>query len=174
MTPSPQSTPTLLNPRLDLQFERIIAAPRAGVWRAYTEPALLKRWFCPLPWTTTDCEIDLRPGGVFRTTMRSPEGQLFPNAGCYLDIVPGQRLVWTNALLADFRPSEPSVTCGHDSAAFMFTARVELADHPAGTRYTATVMHADEAGCRAHAALGFEAGWSAALDQLVALVAKGL
>ena len=54
------------NPQLDLTFERIIDVPKELVWRAWTEPALLKPWFCPLPWKTIDAEIDLRPGGMFR------------------------------------------------------------------------------------------------------------
>jgi uncharacterized protein YndB with AHSA1/START domain len=51
---------------------------------------------------------------------------------------------------------------------------IELADHKQGTRYTATVIHADEGGCKRHAAMGFEQGWGAALDQLVAMVKKGI
>ncbi len=62
------------NSKLDLCFTRVVQVPRAMVWRAWTEPELLKPWFCPLPWKTIDCEIDLRPGGMFRTTMQSPEG----------------------------------------------------------------------------------------------------
>jgi uncharacterized protein YndB with AHSA1/START domain len=162
------------NPMLDLHFTRDIDVPKAAVWRAWTEPALLMPWFCPLPWTTIDAEIDLRPGGIFRTTMRSPEGQEFPNLGCYLEVIPEHKLVWTNALLPGFRPSPLSATCGNDEAAFMFTAMIELADHAGGTRYTATVMHAEEAGCQKHASMGFEAGWGAALDQLVAMVKKGI
>lgn len=160
--------------RLDLHFSRIIAVPRALVWRAWTEPALLKPWFCPLPWTTIDAEIDLRPGGIFRTTMRSPEGREFPNLGCYLEVVPEQRLVWTNTLLPGFRPAPMGETCGSEDAAFLFTAMIELADHAGGTGYSATVIHADEASCQKHAAMGFEAGWGAALDQLVAMVKKGI
>ena len=137
-----------VNPRLDLSFSRIVEVPRSLVWRAWTEPELLKQWFCPLPWKTIDCEIDLRPGGLFRTTMQSPEGAEFPNAGCYLEVVPNERLVWTNALLPGFRPSTLSATCGDNDAEFMFTAMIELADDGAGTRYTATVIHADAAGCR--------------------------
>ena len=162
------------DPKRDLRFERVIDVQRPLVWRAWTEPGLLKPWFCPKPWTTTDCEIDLRPGGVFRTTMRSPEGQEFPNLGCYLDIEPQTRLVWTNALLPGYRPSLVTEKCGTDDTGFMFTARIELADHPVGTLYTATVIHADEAGCQKHAAMGFEAGWSTALDQLVTMVKQGL
>lgn len=163
-----------LHPNLDLSFTRVVDVPRSLVWRAWTEPKLLMPWFCPLPWKTIDCEIDLRPGGIFRTTMLSPEGREFPNAGCYLDIIPNERLVWTNALLAGYRPSFVPEKCGTDDTGFMFTAMVELADAEGGTRYSATVIHADEDGCKRHAAMGFEGGWSAALDQLVAMIQRGI
>jgi uncharacterized protein YndB with AHSA1/START domain len=158
--------------KLDLSLTRIVDVPRHLVWRAWTEPELLKPWFCPLPWKTVDCEIDLRPGGLFRTTMQSPEGIEFPNVGCYLEVLPDLKLVWTNALLPGYRPSPLTTTCGDESAEFMFTAMIELADHGQGTRYTATVIHADEAGCKKHAAMGFEGGWATALDQLVAMVKR--
>lgn len=160
--------------KLDLSFTRVVDVPRSLVWRAWTEPELLKPWFCPLPWKTIDCEIDLRPGGLFRTTMQSPEGVEFPNAGCYLEVVPQEKLVWTNALLPGYRPCKLNATCGSDDANFLFTAMVELADQGQGTRYTATVIHADETGCKQHAAMGFEGGWGTALDQLVAMIKKGV
>ncbi|MEQ1591724.1 MAG: SRPBCC family protein [Thiobacillaceae bacterium] len=162
------------NPKLDLSFTRIVDVPRALVWRAWTEPELLKPWFCPLPWKTIDCEIDLRPGGIFRNTMQSPEGNEFPGTGCYLEIIPNEKLVWTNALLPGFRPNSVTEVCGSDDTNFMFTAMIELADHAEGTQYTATVIHADEAGCKKHAAMGFEAGWGAALDQLVAMIKRNI
>jgi uncharacterized protein YndB with AHSA1/START domain len=161
------------NSKLDLTFTRDVDVPRALVWRAWTEPALLMPWFCPLPWKTIDCEIDLRPGGIFSTTMQSPEEQKFPNLGCYLEVIPTEKLVWTNALLPGFRPSNLMTTCGSDDAEFMFTAMLELSDHAGGTRYKATVIHADEAGCQQHAEMGFEGGWGAALDQLVAFIKQG-
>jgi uncharacterized protein YndB with AHSA1/START domain len=162
------------NPLFDLRFSRVIDLPKEAVWRAWTEPELLKPWFCPLPWKTIDCYIDLRPGGSFRTTMSSPEGQEFPNRGCYLEVIPNQKLVWTNALLPGYRPGPLTVAGGSEEAQFLFTAMLELADHAGGTLYTATVIHADEAGAKKHAAMGFEAGWGAALDQLVAMVKKGV
>lgn len=162
------------NPHTDLSFTRIIDIPKALVWRAWTEPDLLMPWFCPLPWKTIDCEIDLRPGGIFRTTMQSPEGREFPGTSCYLEVIPNQKLVWTNALLPGYRPSFVLETCGTDDTGFMFTAMIELEDHAEGTRYTATVIHADEAGCKKHAEMGFESGWGAALDQLVAMVKSRL
>src|SRR5262249_22802221 len=93
-----------IDPKLDLVLERFVEVSPELVWMAWTQPEHLKKWFTPAPWTTVDCEIDLRPGGVFRTVMRSPEGKDFPNAGCYLEIVPNRKLVWTDALGAGFRP----------------------------------------------------------------------
>lgn len=155
-------------PHLDLVLQRVIPTPVAQVWRCWTEPALLMQWFCPKPWQTVECEIDLRPGGIFRTVMQSPTGDQHPNEGCYLELVPNERLVWTGALKAGFRPA--------DAAAhpFVFTAVISLAPHADGcTLYTATVMHSDESGRQTHEAMGFHQGWGAALDQLVA-VAAGL
>ena len=166
---------THFNSKLDLTFERIVDVPPHLVWRAWTEPELIKQWFCPLPWKTIDAEVDVRPGGIFRTTMQSPEGKAFPNIGCYLETVKNEKLVWTNALLPGFRPALMNAPCGDESAEFMFTAKVEMAPHgETGTRYRATVIHADEAGCQTHAAMGFEQGWGVALDQLVALVKRGI
>ena len=162
------------NPKLDLTFERIVDVPKELVWRAWTEPTLLKQWFCPLPWKTIDAEMDLRPGGMFRTTMQSPEGREFPGASCYLEVIPNEKLVWTNALLPGYRPALATASCGADDADFKFTAIITMADHAGGTRYRATVIHADEAGCQQHAAMGFETGWGAAFDQLLAMVKKGI
>ena len=154
----------------DLLLERIVSVPPELVWRAWTVPAVLMRWFMPVPWTTTACEIDLRPGGKFRTVMRSPEGQEFENIGCYLEVAPIERLTWTSALNAGFRPS---ASAGTDSLGIVFTAAISLARHPQGTKYTAQVMHGDAGGRNRHEQMGFEDGWGKALEQLVA-VAKTL
>jgi uncharacterized protein YndB with AHSA1/START domain len=147
----------VLDPRLDLVLERVIDVPPELVWQAWTNPEDLKAWFAPRPWMTVACEIDLRPGGAFRTVMRSPEGQEFPGAGCYLEVVPRERLVWTDALLPGYRPSpEP-----------FFTAVVTMEAVGSGTRYRAVAIHRDEAGKARHEAMGFHAGWSTVLDQLV-------
>lgn len=160
--------PTIpFNPKLDLSFERIVNVPKALIWKAWTQPKHLMPWFCPLPWKTIDCEIDLRPGGIFRTTMQSPEGQLFPGTGCYLEVIENERLVWTNALLPGFRPASSSTPEDGKIGEFFFTATIALASHASGTKYTATVIHGDEASCQKHAAMGFHEGWGKALDQLV-------
>jgi uncharacterized protein YndB with AHSA1/START domain len=162
-----KTKPFKLDPKLDLVLERVVDVPRELVWRAWTEPEHIKKWFTPVPWQTVDCEIDLRPGGIFRTVMRSPEGQDYPNVGCYLDVVRNERLVWTNALEAGFRPATRTpdpATCGE----FFFTAFITLEPHGKGTRYTALVLHKDEPGRKQHEDMGFHDGWGKALDQLVA------
>ncbi|MDB5811561.1 MAG: putative glutathione S-transferase-related transrane protein [Betaproteobacteria bacterium] len=154
------------DPKLDLVLERVVDVPRELVWRAWTECEHLKKWFTPAPWQTVDCEIDLRPGGIFRTVMRSPEGQDFPNLGCYLEVIKNEKLAWTNALGPGFRPmASPETThCG----TFMFTAMIMLEAQGKSTKYTAVAMHQNEAGRKQHADMGFQDGWGAALNQLVA------
>lgn len=166
MTPS---KPHEIDPKRDLVFDRVVDVPRETVWLAWTTPELLKNWFTPSPWKTTDCEIDLRPGGIFRTMMRSPEGQEFPNLGCYLEVIKDERLVWTNALAPGFRPAKLSAGKGIDHVLFAFTAVISLEAHERGTKYTARVMHGDDEDCKRHAQMGFRDGWGKALDQLVAM-----
>jgi uncharacterized protein YndB with AHSA1/START domain len=158
-----RSNPYQFDPELDLVLERIVDVPVERVWQAWTIPAQLKQWFTPAPWTTVDCEIDLWPGGIFRTVMRSPEGKEFPNDGCYLEIVENQKLVWTGALAPGFRPRDIS------GFPFVMTAIIMLEPHSAGTKYTARVLHMDPAGRKKHEEMGFHTGWGKALEQLVAL-----
>lgn len=93
------------DPKLDLVLERVVDVPPELVWTAWTTPKHIRHWFVPKPWTCADVEIDLRPGGMFRSVMRSPEGQEFNNLGCYLEIVPNQRLVFTDTMLPGYRPA---------------------------------------------------------------------
>jgi uncharacterized protein YndB with AHSA1/START domain len=165
------STVPSFDPRLDLVLERVVPVPRERVWAAWTTPEQIKQWFTPAPWSTVDCEIDLRPGGIFRTVMRSPEGQEFPNVGCYLEILPNEKLVWTNVLAPGFRPITVSSPAG-DCSDLLFTAVITLEPHPNGTKYTALVLHKDEADRKQHDEIGFQEGWGKALDQLVALAQK--
>ena len=160
------------DPRLDLVLERIVDVPLELVWAAWTRPEHIKKWFTPAPWTTVDCKIDLRPGGIFRTVMRSPEGQEFPDVGCYLEVIENEKLVWTSVLLPGYRPANLDPQPGHDCAALAFTAIIMLESHGNGTKYTAIAMHKDEEGCKKHAEMGFHEGWGKALDQLVALAEK--
>lgn len=155
-TASPQIKP---NPELDLVLERVIDVPRDLVWSAWTEPKHLKHWFVPKPWTLVECEIDLRPGGIFRSVMRSPEGEEFPNDGCILEVRPKERFIWTDTLLPGYRPApEPFFTAVIDLEA--------LGDN--STRYVATAIHGNVESRRKHEEMGFHEGWGTTLDQLVA------
>jgi uncharacterized protein YndB with AHSA1/START domain len=153
------------DPNLDLLLERVIDVPRELVWKAWTMPEHIKKWFTPAPWKTIDCEVDLRPGGIFRTVMQSPERQTFPNIGCYLEIVDNSRLVWTNAMQPGYRPSAVAQGCPGES--FYFTGILTFERHGAGTKYTALVKHAEAAAKKRHAEMGFYDGWNSALNQLI-------
>jgi uncharacterized protein YndB with AHSA1/START domain len=152
-----------IDPERDLVLERDIDVPVALVWKAWTTPEHLRHWFVPKPWTISECVIDLRPGGGCRTVMRSPEGQEFPNVGCYLEIVPQQRLVFTDTLLAGWRPSPKP----------FFTAVLELSPTATGTHYKAIAIHGDPAACKTHADMGFHHGWGTVVDQLVEYIKDG-
>ena len=146
------------DPALDLVLEREIDVPVQLVWEAWTSPESIWEWFCPKPWSVSSCEIDLRPGGRFNTVMRSPEGEEFPNSGCYLEIVPNERLVFTDTLLPGFRPAPKP----------FFTAALLLEPTATGTRYTAIAIHGNEETRRQHEEMGFHEGWNTVVDQLVA------
>jgi uncharacterized protein YndB with AHSA1/START domain len=150
------------DPDLDLWFERVVEVPPHLVWAAWTQPEHIKQWFTPAPWKTIDCEIDVRPGGIFRTVMQSPDGEVMDGgAGCILEAIENERLVWTSALGPGYRPLPD------DDLAF--TAIISIAPDGDGTRYRATAMHRDPEGARRHAEMGFEEGWGTAFDQLVEL-----
>ena len=166
MTPS---TTRQFDPQLDLLLERVVDVRPELVWKAWTTPEILKKWFTPAPWTTVDCVLELRPGGTFKTVMRSPEGQDFPNLACVLEVSPGVELVWTTMLGPGFRPATPSVPPNH---ALAFTAVISIEPHGSGTRYRAHVMHPDPEARRSHGEMGFHDGWGTALDQLVATMTQ--
>jgi uncharacterized protein YndB with AHSA1/START domain len=144
----------------ELVLERILDAPRDKVYRCWTEPELLKQWFAPKPWTTTAAELDVRPGGASNVVMRSPEGQDFPNPGVYLEVVPNERLVMTDAFGPGWKPA---------GKPFM-VAEVRFEDAgPGKTKYTATARHWNEESRQQHEAMGFHEGWGICARQLEAL-----
>src|SRR3954471_17276344 len=146
----------------ELILNRLIDAPRAALFRAWTDPRLLKQWFAPLPWTTPAAELDVRPGGANLVVMRGPDGKEFPNRGVYLEIVENARLVITDAYTAAWVPSEKP---------FM-TVILTFEDEGGKTRYTARVRHWTVADREAHEKMGFHQGWGQCTDQLAALVAR--
>jgi uncharacterized protein YndB with AHSA1/START domain len=144
----------------DLILTRIIDAPRAKVFKAWTEPELLKKWFAPAPLTTPVVETDVRPGGSSLIVMRGPDGSEFPNRGVYLEVVENERLVFTNAYTKAWEPSEKPFV----------TVVLTFEDKGLGTRYAALVRHWSVADREAHEKMGFHTGWAICTEQLAALV----
>lgn len=148
-----------MNPDLDLAIERVIHAPRQDVWEAWTDPASLEQWWIPAPTLCRVESLDLQPGGAF-ATMMSEDGETFvPHLNaCFLLVEPLERIVFTNVLDGEWRPTNP-----HPVA---MTAEIVMRDHPDGTDYRVTVRHGDPAHRAQHAALGFADGWGTVTDQL--------
>ena len=96
----------------DLLLTRIIGAPPENVFRAWTEPELLKQWFAPKPYTTPVVDVDLRPGGANLIVMRDPQGNDIPTRGVYLEVVKNERLVLTDACTKAWEPSEKPFMTG--------------------------------------------------------------
>lgn len=150
---------SVFDPALDLVIERRIDVPPGALWACWTQPTLLERWFCPVPWKMTDIDLDLRPGGHFRGVIRGPAGEAMPNEGCYLEVLPERRLVWTDALARGWRPR---------ATPFM-TGIITIDPVAGGTLYRGVALHADTEARARHEAMGFLEGWGKATDQLAAL-----
>jgi len=149
------------NPDLDLTVSRVIRAPRAAVWSAWTDPQKFERWWIPEPARCKVVEMDLRPGGAFSTQMSENGSHFGPHiSGCFLAVDDLERIVFTTALVGGWRPAEEP----------FITAIITFEEHPLGTSYVAHVMHKSNADRKAHEELGFYDGWGTVIEQLAKLV----
>jgi uncharacterized protein YndB with AHSA1/START domain len=152
-----------INPKVDFVLDRFIDAPKHLVWEALTKPEHLKEWYMPKPWgVVSNCELDVRPGGIFSIDIATPEGQDFPNLGCFLEVIPMERLSWTSMLFPGYRPAV------FDD--IPITAIVTMETVGTGTRYVFTALHRDEDDFEKNKASGWQQGTEIALDQFVAHV----
>ena len=155
---------TQLNPDLDLVISRVIKAPAAAVWDAWTNPAKFEQWWVPHPTVCRVLDMDLRPGGSFRTEISEDGGGFEPHiTGCFLAVDPRRRIVFTDSLIAGWRPS---------ADAFM-TAIITVVEHPEGTEYEARALHRSAADRDSHERMGFHDGWGTVTRQLADLVEGG-
>ena len=150
---------------LDLVLERTLDAPVDLVWKAYTDPEHLKQWFAPKPYEITECELDLRPGGIFRIRMVGPDGfdTGHGNAGCVLEVVEGEKLAWTSALGPGYRPDRNGrrLRMLPDDRDRHLRRRRQRQDRLQGRR--AAQGRADR---DTHEKMGFQDGWGTVAGQL--------
>jgi uncharacterized protein YndB with AHSA1/START domain len=146
-----------MNPELDLTISRVIRAPRDAVWDAWADPRKLEQWWVPKPSVGRVVNLDLVPGGSFLTEISENKGEFAGHIdGCFLDVVPNERIVFTTALVGGWRPAENP----------FITAIITFADHPDGTQYNSLVMHKNPADREAHIGYGFYDGWGTVIGQL--------
>ena len=147
----------------EIVITRVFDAPRELVWRAWTEPDRLMRWWAPRDFTTPFCTVDLRLGGVFHYCMRSPNGQDIWGKGVYREISAPERIVYVdsfsdpegNTVLPThygLSPSHPTET----------VVTVTFAEHEGGTELT--LRHAIPKATLERG--GTEQGWGEMLDRL--------
>ncbi|MCZ4281345.1 SRPBCC family protein [Kiloniella laminariae] len=145
------------SPDYTLSITRVINGPRETVWRCWTETKLIKQWFCPKPWTVPEADLDARPGGRMNLVMAGPNGERIDTIGSFLEVIPQERLIFSDSYSEGFMPRAES---------FM-TGVVELSDEGStGTRMVWSARHSSEDARQKHLEMGFEQGWNAAADQL--------
>jgi uncharacterized protein YndB with AHSA1/START domain len=151
----------------ELILTRVIDPPREKLFRAWTEPWLLKQWFAPVPFTTPVAELDVRPGGANFIVMRGPDGVETPHRGVYLEVVQNARLVFTNAFAKAWEPVDLKSMSIPSFLTFVLT----FDDAGGGkTKYTACLLHWTAADREQHEQMGFHQGWGQCTNQLAALV----
>ncbi|NKL33121.1 polyketide cyclase [Rhizobium leguminosarum bv. viciae] len=151
------------NTQHELVLVREFDAPREKIYKAWTDPDLLKQWFVPRPWGVAEATLDVRPGGSSVVVMHDPEGNQYPNHGVYLEIVENEKIVFTDAYTSAWAPSEKP----------FFTGVILLEDlGNRCTKYTAKALHWRAEDREAHEKMGFHEGWGKAADQLAELLAK--
>ncbi len=145
----------------ELVLSRDIEVPRDRLFKAWTTQ--LPLWWGPHGTTTPVCEMDLRPGGIFRTIMRAPDGAEFSTRGVFLEVVENERIVFTDAYGPGWTPARD----------ILFTAIITFEEISAGrTNYTARALHWTVASRDKHEKMGFHQGWGESLDRLVAIATR--
>ena len=158
----PATADTTKTAEREITITRVFNAPRALVFKAWTDANELAQWWGPKGFTNPVCEIDARVGGAIRIHMRSPDGSVYPMKGEFREIVPPERLVFTNiAVDAADKPIIEGLTT------VTFIERGGKTTMTLQTRGRAVVDYA------VGYLQGMEMGWSGSIDKLEILLARG-
>lgn len=143
----------------ELRMSRVFNAPRSLVWKVWTDPDHLARWWGPFGPDYTSAQIDFRVGGEFRVLMKTPDGQVFPAAGEFLEIVEPERIVYEGDTKAP-----TACGCGLPPKARVTVLFEELMKKK--TQLVIETIFPDGDALVAANAAGFSASWSKSLDDL--------
>lgn len=147
-------------PHRDVRFERRLAAPRALVYKAWTDPAMMANWWGPRDFTNPVCRVDARPGGGMFIVMRAPDGGEHPMKGLFHQVLENERLAFTDTALDKD---------GNVLLEGMTIATFE--DHGQGTVLTVWSSAVGMEGMAPEMLAGMHDGWSQSLDRLDDLLA---
>lgn len=145
--------------RHELVVERLMDAPVAALWTAYTDH--LNEWFCPPPWRAEVQEMDLRAGGRSAIAMYGPDGEVMPNEGVYLEVIPERLIVFTDAFTHGWNPAGPFMV-----GSFEFEPRGDQ------TLYRGRARHWSAEAKAQHEAMGFAEGWGKVAEQWEAVAQR--
>lgn len=146
----------------ELTISRLLPAPRSQVFKMWAAPGALARWWGPFGITTPICEMDLRPGGVFRTVMRGPDGKEYPAKALFIETAEPQRIVFTDAFEPGFYPAAESFV----------TTVITFEEFRGKTKHTTRALHKTATDCQRHELMGFYQGWNECLDRLAACLSQ--
>jgi uncharacterized protein YndB with AHSA1/START domain len=158
---APPSDPS---PAQEFGLTRIFEAPRALVFKVWTDPRYVALWWGLEGTSAARCELDVRPGGDWRIDMRAANGLVFPNGGVFLEVTPGERLVYTD--IPD--PTSPA-WAGTPPRPLLHTVSFENAER-GGTRVSLSVRAHSPSDCERLLKLGMRDGISQSLDRLERLL----
>ena len=140
---------------------RIFDAPRALVWKAWTDSKMMAQWFGPRSFTNPVCELDVRVGGSLRIVMRGPDGNDYPMKGVFRQVVPLERLVFSNI-----------ATDKDGNHLLEGETTVIFAENDGKTSLTLTTYAAGLVRIASKMLAGMEAGWTQSIDKLEEFVAR--
>ncbi len=148
--------------RQEIVFTRVFDAPRALVFKVWTDPKHLAQWWGPKGFTNPVCEWDLRPGGAILVHMRAPDGTIYPMTGVYDEVVEPERLAFTCGAHADEK----------GRPIFQVQNIVTFAEQDGRTTLTLTARVIFQTPAAAPHLAGMQEGWTQSLERLETHVLK--